>query len=98
MHARLITTHVKLENLEELSDVYRDAILPETRKNRGYIAAYLMADRESGKVASLTFWETEEDLRQDLVYIQRQIRKVLDLLTGPPVVEIYEVNVADPEP
>ena len=41
----------------------REKALPRVRQMDGYKGAYFFVDRQSGKVISITLWESEEALR-----------------------------------
>ena len=77
MFARLISTLIPNEKLDELIRVWRDLDTPEMKSIKGYREAYLLTNRETGKAISMTLWDSENDAitNQQNDYIQKQINK-----------------------
>lgn len=98
MFARLTTLVVKLDRVDEGITVYRKSVVPAAKKQKGFVAAYLLADRQTGKAISLTFWKSEEDAlaNERNRYYQEQLVKFIDFLQAPPIREGYEVAVKSP--
>ena len=63
MLARVQTVHQPAEKLDELTKLAREqlAAAPEPPGFRGF---YYLVDRDHGKALVISFWKTEEDLRQ----------------------------------
>jgi len=61
MFARLSTGSVKSEKLDELTKIYNESIIPAAKSQNGICGAYLLANRETGKVIAIAFWDKEED-------------------------------------
>ena len=66
--------------------------LPAAREAPGFKGLYLLADRQSGKVVSISLWDSDDDLRK-LEAQGAQMRKEAssDLGIAPTPVEVYEV-------
>ena len=66
--------------------------LPAAREAPGFKGLYLLADRQSGKIVSISLWDSADDLRQ---FEDRgaQVRSEASSAVGiaPTPVEIYEV-------
>ena len=66
--------------------------LPAAREAPGFRGFYLLADRQSGKIVSISLWDSADDLRQ---FEDRgaQVRSEASSEVGiaPTPVEIYEV-------
>jgi heme-degrading monooxygenase HmoA len=65
---------------------------PDAREAPGFKGFYLLADRQSGKIVSISLWDSEDDLRQ-FEARGAQLRKEASSEVGiaPTPVEIYEV-------
>ena len=84
------TTTDKLADLvkfcEEQLPAFREAA-------SGFKGLYLLADRQSGKVMTISLWDSDDDLRQNNEARGAQVRKEASSATGiaPTPVDIYEV-------
>jgi hypothetical protein len=63
MHARISTFTGDPSRLDEVTAHTRDVVLPMARELAGYKGMIGMADRATGKVVAITFWETEQAMR-----------------------------------
>ncbi len=93
MFARITSMNIKPERLEDAIAVYKKSVVPAAKSQKGFAAAYLLVDRETGKVLSITFWKSEQDALENERnrYYQEQIVKFLDMLQSGPIREGYEV-------
>ena len=94
MHARLVTSQLQLDKLEEAGQLYRESILPEVRQLPGFKGRMVLVDRSKGKVITLTLWESEADARasgEGSAFMQASMAKSAPFYAAPPVIEIYEV-------
>ena len=94
MHARLMTSQLQLDKLEEASQLYRESILPEVRQLPGFKGRMVLGDRSTGKVITLTLWESEADARasgEGSAFMQATVAQFAPFYAAPPVIEIYEV-------
>ena len=59
----------------------------------GFKGLYVLADRHSGKVMTISLWDSEDELRQNNAARGAQVRKEANAELGiaSPPVEIYEV-------
>jgi quinol monooxygenase YgiN len=94
MHARVTTVQAQPGKLEEVIRIVRESVLPAAKQQKGWKSLTLLADANAGKVVTVGYWETEADLvaSETSGYFREQIEKVVSLLVGPPVREIYEVR------
>jgi heme-degrading monooxygenase HmoA len=93
MFARVSTIHGTPEHLEEAIG-YLNA--PATfRQAQGFKGNYLLVDRQSGKMLTITLWETEADMQATAQAVNpvRQEGARLAGATDPPVVEVYQVAI-----
>jgi heme-degrading monooxygenase HmoA len=95
MFARLTTINTRPERVDEGIAIYKKSVIPAAKLQKGFVAAYLLVDRPTGKGMSVTFWKTEEDAlaNERSRYYQEQLIKFLDLLVTNPIREGYEVAV-----
>jgi heme-degrading monooxygenase HmoA len=95
MHARLMTSQLQLDKLEEASQLYRESILPEVRQLLGFKGRMVLVDRSKGKVITLTLWESEADALasgEGTAFMQATFAQFAPFYAAPPVIEIYEVR------
>jgi heme-degrading monooxygenase HmoA len=95
MFARFTTVNVWQDKIDEAIAIYKKSVIPAARKQKGFVAAYLLEDRKTGNGVSITFWKNEEDAlaNEHNRYYQEQILKFVPLLRTPPIREGYEVIV-----
>jgi heme-degrading monooxygenase HmoA len=95
MFARVTTMNTTPERVDEGIAIYKKSVVPAARSQKGFIAAYLLVDRHTGKAMSVALWKTEEDAlaNEHNRYYQEQIIKFLDLYVTAPIREGYEVAV-----
>ena len=95
MHARLVTFRVADGRMDEAIAVYRDSVVPEARKQKGFESALLLTDRATGRGASVVFWKTESDMVRSRTsgYLNDQVAKFATLFDEPPFVWHYDVSV-----
>ncbi len=96
MFARLTTLNVREDKIDEGITIYEKSVIPAARKQKGFVAAYLLSDRKTGKGISVTFWKSEEDAlaNEQNRYYQEQLIKFIDLMQTPPIREGYEVTAS----
>ena len=97
MFARLISAQVGSDKLDEGIMIWKEKDMPLTESVKGYRGAYLLIDRETGKVISMTLWESEEDAITDeqSTLHQEQLDMYKGLIMGEPVAQYYEVSAQD---
>jgi heme-degrading monooxygenase HmoA len=63
------------------------------RGTPGFRGFYLLADRQSGKIVSISLWDSDDDLRQNNEAQGARVRKEASSELGidSPPVDIYEV-------
>ena len=94
MFARVITVHAQPGKIEEAATLYRDAIIPSARQQKGFNGAFLLTDSITSKGVSVTLWDTEADQKagESSGYVQQQLGKIAPLLAGPPLRESFLVS------
>ena len=95
MYARLVTTYVKKGKMDEALKLFEDSVIPEGKAQEGYLGIYLLTNKQTGKIVSITLWDTKEDARanEESGYFQRQVEKFNDVVTETPVKEGYDVSI-----
>ena len=95
MYARLVTTYVKKDKMDEVLKLFEGSVIPEGKAQEGYFGIYLLTDRETGKIVSITLWDTKEDARanEESGYYRRQVEKFKNLVTETPVKEGFDVTI-----
>ena len=63
MHARLTTIEGLPDRMDDASSHIREQTLPQLQQMDGFKGFLALADRQSGKVLGVAFWESEEVLR-----------------------------------
>ena len=63
MHARMFTFDGTVEEIDAAIGVARDQILPLERQMAGFRGLVVLADKEAGKLVSLSLWESEEEMQ-----------------------------------
>ncbi len=81
--------------MDEALKLFEGSVIPEGKAQEGYLGIYLLTNRETGKIVSITLWDTKEDARanEESGYYQRQVKKFNDLVTETPVKEEYDVTI-----
>ena len=97
MFARLMIAPMKMDKMDETIAVYEGSILPAAKSQKGYRGAYLLTDRKTGKIISISLWGSEEEAiaNEQSGYLQEQVGKMKEFLAAPPVREGYEVSIQD---
>ena len=94
MFARLTSTQLKVDKMDEAKELTKESILPAAKSQKGFSGAYLLS-QPNGMAIMITLWETEEDAvaNEQSGYYQEQVGKIKDFLTAPPLREAYEVSL-----
>ena len=97
MYARLVSAQVVTDKINEGITIWKERDMPLMETVKGYRGAYLLTNRNTGKVISMTLWDREEDAVTDekSPLHQKQVDMFADLLIGEPVAQYYEVSAKD---
>lgn len=95
MLARVSTIQGKPERVEDGIRNYREQVMPWVNKEAGFKGAYFLVDRKSGKVVSITLWDTEKNLQASAAAADRLRAQASQTAAAPKpaVAEVYEVAV-----
>ncbi|MFW9835499.1 MAG: antibiotic biosynthesis monooxygenase family protein [Candidatus Thorarchaeota archaeon] len=94
MFARLGSAQVSIDKLDKGITIWKEKDMPPMDSVEGYLGAYLLTDRKTGKVISMTLWNSEEDAIADEQsnLHKNQVDMYKDILIGDPVFQRYEVS------
>ena len=97
MFARLVSAQVGSDKFNKGITIWKEKDMPLTESVKGYRGAYLLTDRKTGKVISMTLWDSEEEAIADeqSALHQKQVDMYKGLLIGEPVAQYFEVNAKD---
>ena len=95
MIARVVTTDVPPNGMESAMSVVHEH-LPEARQQPGLRGFYLLADRDAGKLMTISLW----DSRENLLAVEERAAELNSQTVGPgrmavPDVTVYEVVVQE---
>lgn len=95
MFARHVTTEVKKDKIEEALKIYEESVIPEGKAQEGYRGIYLLANKETGKIISISFWDSKEHAveNENSGYFLEQVEKFNGILISPPVKEGFDVSI-----
>jgi heme-degrading monooxygenase HmoA len=93
MHARSGRLQVSPQRIDDIVGVMKEDQVATFHGQPGYRGFTGFADRESGLVMGISFWDTEDDLRAAEELGREARRRVMDTGGGQsePVVERWEV-------
>ena len=97
MHARTGILQISPDRIDDAVGKLEAEQLPRYREQQGYKGFTVLADRHSGKVIGISFWESEADL-QASEELGRQARANMaeaGQASDEPVREAFEVLVDD---
>jgi len=94
MFARVATFQWKTDKLDEASKLYQDSVIPVVKAQKGSRSIYLLVDRNTGNVATVSFWDSKEDMMvtEESGLTKEWISKFNEYYIKPPSVERYEVS------
>jgi heme-degrading monooxygenase HmoA len=94
MYARLTTIEGLPERMDDATRHVQEQTLPQLRQMDGFKGFVTLADRQSGKVLGVAFWESEEALRATEVEVSGVRSGAAEAAGGTVAgVENYEVIV-----
>ena len=95
MHARISTLQVDPSKIDDVANGLKERDVPEWEQLDGYKGFTLMADRQSGKVVGVSFWESADAMSnsEEKVKGARQRAAETGGASADPQVERFEVVV-----
>ena len=84
-----------MDKMDEALKIFEDSVIPEGKAQEGYLGIYLLTNKESGKIVSITLWNNQEDAvaNEESGYYQEQVEKFNDVVTQTPIKEGYDVTI-----
>jgi heme-degrading monooxygenase HmoA len=97
MHARSAVIEVSTDRIDAVSRAMQEELIPRYQEADGYEGFVLVANRESGKVLGISFWETKSDLEAADALGAEARQRLADAGGGaqPGAREVWEVLVDD---
>jgi heme-degrading monooxygenase HmoA len=98
MHARMFAFEGSSDEIDAAAALAREEILPLEREMAGFRGLILLSDRETGKLISLSLWESEELMLQSEASARMIVRVAGQSLGGkrrsvePFDVELFELS------
>lgn len=90
MYARVSTINGKSGNIDKVVKHFEEATAIETSK--GWKGAYVLVDRQTGKILTITLWESREDMEATVAEANQIRNQAIDIAGAvPATVEMYEV-------
>ena len=96
VYARVTVVQGSPEKIDQGIDSFNTQVLPAAKAVAGYKAAFLLADRQTGKGIGITIWESEDARRRGGEAVDTARAATIEAMGGtvPPVDE-YEVVASD---
>ena len=93
MFVRMTTTQMPVEQLDTMVGFFQQRVGPAMQRQPGFLNAYVLVDRATGKGGILSMWESEEALRQAEAMLNQQRAEGGQAVqaTTTPTSEVYEV-------
>jgi hypothetical protein len=92
MFARKVAARLKPDSLAEFTNLVEYKILPWLRRQKGFLDLIVLASPNNGEVATVSFWDREEN---EAVFsaagYPEGLNTLGDLLDGAPYVKTFEV-------
>ena len=96
VYARVTIVQGSPEKIDQGIDSFNTQVLPAAKAVAGYKAAFLLADRQTGKGIGITIWESEDARRRGGEAVDAARAATIEAMGGtvPPVEEL-EVVASD---
>jgi heme-degrading monooxygenase HmoA len=91
MYARVITSPLIPDKIDEAVSIWRDKVAPAIKQAKGFKGAYLIGDRGTGKGLTITLWETKEDADAMNASLPQNLALFEGLFAAQPSLETYEI-------
>ncbi len=93
MHVRMTILEGSPDRIDSAASAVESDVLPVLREQRGFRGFTAMADRSSGRLIGLSYWDSSEDMErsEEAVRPTRQRSARASGATSAPEVEHYEV-------
>jgi len=96
MYARVTVVQGSPDKIDAGIASFNDQVLPTVKDIDGYRAAFLLADRSSGKGIGITLWDSEDARTKGGEAVEQARTATIQTMGGTvPPVEEYEVVASD---
>jgi len=95
MYARMVTSHVKPNKLNEMTTLYQKTLLPLIEHQPGYKGIFVLNDPVLNKEVSITLWEKLVDMEAFNVNLLGLKDRIASLLAEAPEIEIFQVAIPE---
>ena len=85
MYARVVTIHVRRDQIDECVRIFKEINAPSIASHPGFDHGHWWLDRETGKATSVTFWDTADHERGSRANIPRLIDGMAHVLSSHDV-------------
>jgi len=93
MYCRVIRLRGNPAKIDEATQLWLHQILPTIKQQSGFAGATLLGDRQTGEGLSVTYWDTEQNMKDAKVQV-RPVALSVQNSTGGSIVEDVECEVA----
>ena len=93
MYARMVTSFVKPYQLENMTAIYREKLLPMLEIQPGFKGLYVFNDADMNKEISITLWDRLVDMEAFNVNLLALRDEIVPLLKKAPDVQIFDVAI-----
>ena len=91
-HARVLRLKAEPTNTDQAIRTWTSEILPLLKKQNGFRGATLVGNRKTGDGISVTYWESEQALKDARTHVRPQAEPIMEK-TGSRIVEEDECEV-----
>jgi heme-degrading monooxygenase HmoA len=96
VYARVTVVQGSPDKIEKGIDSFNSEVLPAVKGVAGYKAAFLLADRATGKGIGITLWESQDALRRGAEAVDAARAATIKAMGGDvPAAEEFEVVASD---
>ena len=92
MFARMTTLHGSVAKVADGIKTVREQVIPSAQKMRGFKGIIALADRSTGKMIGITFWESEDAMQQSAEAANR-LRSASAASGGRDIVSVEQFEV-----
>jgi heme-degrading monooxygenase HmoA len=93
MFTRVISTQTTPEGLDSVIRFAREQ-LPDFQAQPGFTGFYLLTDRDTGDLVTISLWGTQEDVQQVEARAAQVRREAESTGVAQPSARIYQVEIA----
>jgi heme-degrading monooxygenase HmoA len=97
VYARVTVVQGSPDKIDQAIESFSKGVMPAAQSVAGYKAAFLLADRQTGKGIGITLWDSEDARRRGAEAVAEARAAAIKALGGGsiPPVEEFEVVASD---